>query len=671
MYCTRTRRRLVALLTPHALALALMLTGSTAFAQNLVKPKMLVVFDSSGSMTWTPTRERECVWTCALPQQGACYDGNNANGCPAGVPCLDDLRCAPWTYGDGSLAYPGLDHDGNGLSDDSRMYIAKEAMKTTLFGTSELEFGLMRYAQDEGNLIRATGRCSGCDAQHVYRSQYDAFPFGIGQGAINYDGQLISCQRGGEVLVPIANQTGNQILSWMDHDEDFPYSAQGDRELRGDGNTPIAGSLRSALAHFRDTVIPADPRQECRSYFVLLLTDGEETCEVNQQGLPNQAALETAARDLLELQVGGRPTPVRTFVIGFGDDTIGSPYLQAIAEAGGTGQAFFATDRVSLQLALAEIVQAAIPQESCNGLDDDCDGQIDENLLRPCDSDCGQGTETCVDGRFGGCTAPQPEEEVCDAADNDCDGLTDEGGGGAPITQACQTECGGGQQICVDGVFGRCDAPEPRDEVCNNLDDDCDGETDEDVVRACSSACGVGQQICNAGVFGACDAPRPQAETCDGTDQDCDGNIDEAITRPCQSACGLGTETCNAGQFIGCTAPLPQEEICDGRDNDCDGSTDEELSRACQTACGMGTETCTNGRYVGCTAQRPEAGVCDGQDNDCDGEIDDGVQVACQTACGQGVRVCAAGSFGDCTAPTPQAETCNGVDDDCYGRVDE
>ncbi|MCB9535627.1 MAG: hypothetical protein H6704_05115 [Myxococcales bacterium] len=333
-------------------------------APALTKPRMLVVFDTSGSMTWTPRRARQCVWNCGMPQQGACYADNDASGCPPGVPCLEDSFCAPWTYGDGSADYPGVDHDGNGLADDSRMFIAKEALRSTLLGVTELEFGLMRYAQEEGDLIRSTGICSGCE--QLFRSQYDAYPFAIDEGAINYDGQLISCQRGGELLVPIADDARGAIVSWMDHVETFPYDVSGNRELRGDGNTPIAGSLRSALTLFRDQVIPGDERQNCRPYFVLLLTDGEETCETAADGGPDQAVLEAAARDLLELRVEGRATPVRTFVIGFGEDTEGSATLDAIAAAGGTDQAHFGSDEMALQRALSEIIQQVITQESCN-----------------------------------------------------------------------------------------------------------------------------------------------------------------------------------------------------------------------------------------------------------------------------------------------------------------
>ena len=192
----------------RALPAASALCGALAFAgpaaaQPAVKPHMLVVFDTSGSMAWTPTRTTACRFACAAGTE--CYDNDGSQGCGRlGVPCMSDGFCAPYTFGDGSLALPGLDRNGNGVADDSRMFIAKEAMRSTLFAVSELEFGLMRYAQREGNAVRSTCTCEvclgGCNtaaARSATRSEYDAYPFARGEGAINYDGTLRSCLGGG------------------------------------------------------------------------------------------------------------------------------------------------------------------------------------------------------------------------------------------------------------------------------------------------------------------------------------------------------------------------------------------------------------------------------------------------------------------------------------------
>ncbi|MDO9021911.1 MAG: putative metal-binding motif-containing protein [Deltaproteobacteria bacterium] len=75
------------------------------------------------------------------------------------------------------------------------------------------------------------------------------------------------------------------------------------------------------------------------------------------------------------------------------------------------------------------------------------------------------------------------------------------------------------------------------------------------------------------------------AELCNNADDDCDGEVDEALSRACTTACGSGTERCARGAWGGCTAPMPTTEVCGNMmDDDCDGMTDEGCTVAsCDT----------------------------------------------------------------------------------------
>ncbi len=85
--------------------------------------------------------------------------------------------------------------------------------------------------------------------------------------------------------------------------------------------------------------------------------------------------------------------------------------------------------------------------ETCNGIDDDCDGKTDESVTRPCTEQqgvCAGATETCINGTFAGCAGPQSfgalyeaTERTCDGRDNDCDGLIDQAPDGSDLCRSC------------------------------------------------------------------------------------------------------------------------------------------------------------------------------------------------------------------------------------------
>ena len=335
--------------------------------------------------------------------------------------------------------------------------------------------------------------------------------------------------------------------------------------------------------------------------------------------------------------------------------------------------------------------------EICDNLDNDCDGTID-NITRPCGvmvGVCTTGMQTCTAGMWGACTGIGPTPEICDGLDNDCDGSID------GQVQACGSSVGAcrpGSQICTMGMLGPCvGAIGPTSERCDNVDNNCNGMTDEGDPGGggtCGGSIGVctpGVYHCMAGALMCTGGSSGSAETCNGIDDDCDGSIDEGI--PSMGACPGGSTMgvcdpgnliCMGGSFMCVGRVDPRPEICDNLDNNCNGTIDEgnpEGGAMCGDdtgACMSGTTQCMGGvlSCVGAVGPTPE--VCNAIDDDCNGVVDDGIPVGapCGSSLGEcmpGVFVCdpATGTLVCQGGISGVSEVCDTLDNDCDGAIDE
>lgn len=409
-------------------------------------------------------------------------------------------------------------------------------------------------------------------------------------------------------------------------------------------------------------------------------------------------------------------------------------------------------------------------KELCNGKDDNCDGNIDESfpdLNKKCKSGKGiceaEGKFICkLDGSDVVCDAKvgTPTTETCNGKDDNCDGQVDEkltrpcytGKTGCELLTGtnfyrCKGICNFGVQNCAGGQWTACakEVLPLAKELCNGKDDNCDGSVDEGnptgggdcIVKNTYALCAKGKFACVNGAQACKQINLPKTELCNGKDDDCDGKIDNSIPvltyypdtdkDKYGDANATGKTTCAALAPAGwvpnkkdCNdkdkAINPDaKDVCDGKDNNCDKQVDEgnaiysyypdadkdgygnsqaTVKKTCEALAPAGwvknnTDCNDNNKAI-----NPKAtDVCDGVDNNCDKRIDEGNAVYTYypdndkdgfgNSQSNGTTRCAglkpAGwvtNKTDCNdnsgaiKPTAQ-EVCDGVDNNCNSQVDE
>jgi len=392
--------------------------------------------------------------------------------------------------------------------------------------------------------------------------------------------------------------------------------------------------------------------------------------------------------------------------------------------------------------------------EVCDGKDNDCDGSTDEQDAVGCteywvDSDGDSyGSEPSV----AKCTCLQPEgwvtnhtdcndssasvhpkaTEVCNGTDDNCDGVTDENtkvtyyadsdgdsyGNPNATVEACSAPQGyvADKTDCNDGNGS---IHPNATEVCNEVDDNCDGSTDEWVQNTYYyDADGDGYGNVNATPNAACSAPQGyvgnnsdcnddnanvhpgMSDVCNNVDDNCDGKTDEDYTN-LGSGCGVGacangTMVCSADgtKTVCSTAGNASTETCNNVDDNCDGKTDEDytnLGSGCGVgACANGTMVCSKDgiKTVCSTAGNASTETCNNVDDNCDGQTDEGLLLTFYADAdgdnhgdaNMATQACSAPQGyvedntdcddGDASIHPGAIDECNQVDDDCDGQTD-